>query len=82
VIHIETRSRLARSAIVDKAIRYFGTDGLGLEVQEQSACCVRFADSVGFVEVTLNSEEGSKRTRVGVIGREYEPQIKEFVKSL
>lgn len=82
MINVATESRLSREAVLDKAERTFGPDGFGLEVTHRSDCCLRFEAMAGFVELTLKASEKDRRTHVEIVGREYEPQIKEFLKRL
>lgn len=82
MLSIEKRSRFAPSDVIDKAVGFFGPDGLGLEVVEQESCCARFTGSGGFVFVQAEDVEGARGAKVSVEGREWENQIKEFLATL
>jgi len=82
VVCVETESRLAGHAIIGKAVRHFGPEGLDLGISEQSERSVRFEDCAGFVSIALHLRDGTRRTHVKVVGREYGPQIHAFIDTL
>jgi len=82
MISVETQSRLAGRTIIQKAIRYFGPEGLDLEVSEQSDRSAKFEDCTGFVSITLHLPDQSSRTHVKAIGRKYGAQMHAFIDAL
>jgi hypothetical protein len=82
MICVETESRLAGHAIIQKAVRYFGPAGLDLEISEQSERSARFEDCAGFVSIALALHDESRRTHVRAVGREYGPQMQAFIDTL
>jgi len=82
MVSVETESRLAGHAILRKAFRYFGPQGLNLGVSEESERSLRFEDSTGFVSITLELQEKSRRTQVRAVGREYGAQMRAFISAL
>ena len=82
MISVEAQSKHTAEQIVDRAVRFFGPEGVGLETVDQSECCVRFEGGGGFVTLTLESEEEEKRTRVSVQGREFDWQIRKFLQEV
>jgi len=63
--------------VLDKARKFFGEGGIGLEAEEQSECCVNFEGGGGFVTVTV--DPGEKKTGVEIETREWDHQVKQFV---
>jgi len=82
MINIETQSRLAGRTIIEKAVRFFGPDGLDLEITDRSELSARFEGANGFVGILLESHGRRKRTQVRAVGREYEAKIREFISTL
>jgi len=82
MINVQTQSRLARQTILEKAVRYFGPEGLDLEVAEQSECSARFKGRGGFVSIALEFQVASKRTHVTAISRTFGPQMHAFIGTL
>lgn len=65
---------------IQKAISYFGEGGLGLEAIEQDACCVSFEGGGGHVTVTAST--GDKKTTVELETREWDFQVKQFMRKV
>ena len=70
-------TKLAPSQVLERAGRYFGSSGLGLESQEQGAGCARWTVAGGFVYISTCA--GAKGTEVNLEAREWEAQAREFV---
>ena len=70
-------TRTAPGEVVDKAISYFGSDGLGLEVSERSAGRVVLTGGGGLVEVS--AEERGNKTEVDIIAREWDHAAMTFL---
>ena len=66
--------------IVAKAKAFFGEgeDGLGLSVSAENPCCVTFIGGGGHVSVTAS--EGEDRTEVTLETREWDHQVKTFMR--
>ena len=79
MIRVGKDSKLSADRVVEKAIAFFGQDGLGLDVVEEGDCCVRFEGAGGHVFVQADGSEGGSGASVTVEGREWERQIKEFL---
>jgi hypothetical protein len=80
VIRISKKSRLNPAEILEKASRYFGKGGEGLDETERGSCCITFSGVGGYVTVTV-SEKTNER-EVDVETREFEYQAKQFLGSL
>lgn len=79
MIKMGKASKLKPAAVVEKAVAFFGPEGRGMKVVDQSDCCVRFEGGGGHVLVTASASEEKGASNVTVEGREWEYQIKEFV---
>jgi hypothetical protein len=80
MLNMETKTKMSPQEVRDKAVKFFGPGGYGLEVGEESGDCVTFSGGGGYVSVTA-CEEGD-RTKVNLIGREWDVPMKEFSGSL
>ncbi len=69
-------TKLSATEILNRAERYFGEGGLGLEVTSRDECCISLAGGGGHVTVTLT--EGDK-TSIDVETREWDYQVKKFM---
>jgi hypothetical protein len=77
MIRIAKKTRLEAREVIEKASRFFGKDGEGLEETERSDCCIAFAGIGGHVAVTI--EEDDDKRSVDVEAREFEYQAKKFL---
>ncbi len=80
MISLGKETKLSPGKVIEKAIAFFGPQGVGLEVEESGEGCARFAGGGGFVNVSAC--QGEKRTQVSVEAREWEPQAKQFTAKL
>jgi hypothetical protein len=65
--------------VIQKAVDFFGKDGVGLEVMDRSRCCAQFEGGGGHVSVTVS--EGDK-TEVELVTREWDYDVKQFVRQI
>lgn len=77
MISLGKETRLQPTKVIEKAVRFFGPGGLGLEVRDEGEGCARFIGGGGYVSVTCCA--GEKRTQVDVESREWDSQAKQFV---
>jgi hypothetical protein len=80
MISIGKENKLRPEKVIEKAIAYFGPQGVGLDVEDSGKGCAHFIGGGGFVTVTAC--QGEKRTEVGVEAREWESQAKRFTMNL
>ena len=69
-------TKLSTTEVLNRAERYFGEGGLGLEVTSHDECCISLAGGGGHVTVTVT--EGDK-TSIDVETREWDYQVKKFM---
>ena len=80
MIHMERESKLAPKEILERAKNFFGKQGHGLELSEESASCLTFAGGGGYVTATVCQEEG--QTKIDMVSQEWEYQVKEFLSQI
>lgn len=80
MIHLGKESKLSPTKVLEKAIEFFGPDGVGLEVTEQDGGCARFEGGGGYVFVQVCEKE--KGTEVDLEAREWEYQAKQFMREI
>ncbi len=78
MIVYEVKTKKTKEALMDKAVSFFGPDGLGLEVTSREACCLSFSGGGGFVNMSLSEEENNKEITVELESREWDYQVKKF----
>ena len=77
MLRMATRTKLSPEEAIKRAVKFFGPDGHGLKVKEQSATRASFEGGGGIVEVTACAEE--KGTSVELVSQEWDYQVKEFI---
>jgi hypothetical protein len=82
MIKMGKTSNLAPSEVIEKAVAFFGPSGRGMKVVDKGDCCARFEGAGGHVYVQTSGINGESGSEVTVEGREWEYQIKQFVKEI
>ena len=80
MLRISKKTRLQREEIIDRASKFFGNGGEGLEEKEKNICCISFEGGGGYVSVLIADED--KRRMVDVETREHEYQVKRFLEGV
>jgi hypothetical protein len=80
VIKLSAESRLSPQEVTQRAIEFFGPEGYGLEITDQSDTCAYFKGGGGSIEVTACSEEN--KTEVTITSREWDYQVRQFLRSI
>ena len=70
-------TKLDSDQVMEKAVAYFGPEGVGLQVTEQASCCAHFVGGGGHVHVTVVATE--PRTTVELETREWDYDVKQFM---
>ena len=73
-------TKLSPEEAVQKAVAYFGKDGLGLDTTDHSPCCARFEGGGGHVLATAST--GEKKTTVELETREWDYDVKRFMRQI
>ena len=82
MIRMGKKSKLLPSELVQRAIVFFGPSGAGLGVVDQADCCARFQGGGGYVYVQSVAIDDQGGSNVTVEGREWEDQIKQFMRGI
>jgi hypothetical protein len=80
MLNLEVKTKLSTDEVTQRARRFFGKGGLGLDVSEENPQCLSFEGGGGYVTATLCSE--GDKTRVTLVTQEWDFQVKEFASSL
>jgi hypothetical protein len=80
MLRLSVKSKLSPEEAVKRAVKYFGPEGLNLEVTDESALCAKFEGGGGGVEVTACTEDG--KTSVELVSREWDYQVKHFIDTI
>lgn len=63
--------------VIQKAVDYFGAEGLGLSVISEDQCCVTFEGGGGYVSVAASQEEDNSTVELET--REWDYHVKKFM---
>ncbi len=77
MLRIGKASNYSPAEVLERAIAYFGPDGVGLEPQEQSEEAVQFVGAGGHVLVQVAPQ--TKGTDVDIQTREFDYDVKQFL---
>ena len=80
MLRLETKTKLTPEEAIKQAVKFFGPDGFGLEIKDQSATCAYFEGGGGGIEVTACTDE--RETSVEMVSREWDYQVREFVNKI
>jgi len=80
MLKIAKQTKLAHEEVMNRASKFFGKNGEGLEEIERNPCCISFEGGGGYVSVSITDEQ--KHRTVDVETREYEYQAKQFLGTL
>ena len=80
MLRIATKSKLTPEKIIEKSIDYFGLNGYKLAITDKTDTSVYFEGGGGLVEVSVTLENG--KTTVDFLSREWDFQVKEFIKTI
>ena len=80
MIKITKKTKLASEEVIDRASKFFGKGGEGMEEKERNPCCLSFEGAGGYVSISIYEEE--KHRMVELETREFEYQAKQFMKTI
>ena len=80
MLNLEVRTKLSQGEAIQRLKKFFGKEGLGLNVTEEAPQCVVFEGGGGHVTATLCPEEG--KIRITLMTQEWENQVKKFASGL
>jgi hypothetical protein len=74
------KTELSPELTIEKAVAWFGEEGLGLEVAERGDCCVAFAGGGGHIRITATAAED--KTAIELVTREWDYDVKQFMRKI
>jgi len=80
MLRISKHTRLKPADVIDRASRFFGSGGEGLDETQRTPCCISFEGAGGHVTVSVADEEN--RRSVDIETREFEYPAKKFLGKL
>ena len=80
MLRISKETELGPADVIERASRFFGKGGEGLDETDRTPCCISFDGVGGYVSVSV-VEENKQRT-VDVETREFEYHAKRFIGKL
>ena len=80
MLNLELKTKLSVEDTLDRIKTYFGKGGLGLEMKDETGDCLNFEGSGGYINATVCADD--KKTKIDLVGREWEIQMKEFASKL
>ena len=75
------KTKLKDVEVIKKARAYFGEGGLGLKVEDEADCCVRYEGGGGHVFISTQ-EQPSGKTEVTLETREWDYPVKQFMQKV
>ena len=78
MIRIATKTKLTPEEVIKRAIKFFGPDGYKLKITGQTETSAAFEGGGGSVGITACEDNG--KTSVDFLSREWDFQVKEFIK--
>jgi hypothetical protein len=79
MLSIEAKSKYKPEEVIERAVKFFGPDGYGLEVKGKEGCCAEFEGGGGGVEISAAAATNGKGSTVSLETREWESQVKDFI---
>jgi len=77
MLRISVESKRKPDDVIKRAVDFFGPDGYGLKVTEQSDTCASFEGGGGGIEITTCTAD--KGSSVEFTSREWDSQVKDFI---
>jgi hypothetical protein len=79
MILLGKESKVSAAQVLERAVRYFGPDGLGLDVSHWDAASVQLQGSGGYVAVRVQPQPARRATDVEIESREWEGDAERFL---
>jgi hypothetical protein len=80
VLRIATKTKLTPEDVIKKAVKFFGPEGYKLKITSQTETAASLEGSGGTIELSACIDEG--KTTVDFLSREWDFQVKEFIKMI
>jgi len=80
MLRIATKTKLTPSDVINNAIQFFGPEGFKLKITNKTETSASFDGGGGSIEISTC--EGDGKTTVDFISREWDYQVKEFIRAI
>jgi hypothetical protein len=80
MLNLDVKTKLSQEEVTKRLKKFFGKEGLGLDVTEETPQCLTFEGGGGHVTTTLCADGG--KIRINFVTQEWENQVKKFASSL
>jgi hypothetical protein len=80
MLRIATKTKLTPSDVINNAIQFFGPEGFKLKITNKTETSASFDGGGGSIEISTC--EGDGKTTVNFISREWDYQVKEFIRAI
>jgi hypothetical protein len=78
MLRIATKTKLSPEEVIEKALKFFGPDGYKLKITGQTDTSAGFEGGGGTIAITTCAE--NSKTDVEFLSREWDYQVKEFIR--
>lgn len=82
MIRVGKESRLNTAQVLDRAAKYFGPDGVGLELVRRDATSVELHGGGGYVTVSVRALQDSAKTDVEIVSRDWDQDATRFLEKV
>jgi hypothetical protein len=82
LLRMGKETKASPEAVIEKAISFFGKEGVGLRLVQRSTNSVHFTLAGGHVQVVATPISDGRKTDVDVQTREWEYDVKRFMTKL
>jgi hypothetical protein len=80
MLRIATKTKLTPGDVINNAIQFFGPEGFKLKITNKTETSASFDGGGGSIEISTC--EGDGKTTVNFISREWDYQVKEFIRAI
>jgi hypothetical protein len=80
MLRIATKTKMTPENVIDEAEKFFGPEGYKLKISSKTETTASFEGGGGSVEISACEDDG--KTTVDFLSREWDYQVKEFIKSI
>jgi hypothetical protein len=80
MLRIATKTKMTPEDVIGEATKFFGSEGYKLKISARTKTTAAFEGGGGSIEISACTDEG--KTTVDFLSREWDYQVKEFIKSI
>jgi len=80
MLRIAVKTKMTPENVIGEAVKFFGPEGYKLKISGRTETTAGFEGGGGSIEISACVDEG--KTEVDFLSREWDYQVKEFIKSI